>query len=93
MNRHLRRLEKLEAATHDKSITCTVDGVQFRLRRDDVLPLTCQAFRRRHSEIEGEPIPVSRFDQRLDHLARATVVSSAEPLLEIAVDCLRRNDE
>jgi hypothetical protein len=94
MNRHLRRLEKLEASTHTQSCTATdEEGKPFRLRRDDVLPLTVAAFRRRYAEIEGEPTPISRFDTRLDHLQRVGLVHTSEPLLGIACDVLRETQE
>lgn len=94
MNGLRKRVEKLEKNTHDQSILATTeDGQQLRLRRNNLLPLTVASFRRRWAAIEGEEMPVSPFDERLDYLKRAGVRSTSEPLIEIAVDCLRLTAE
>jgi hypothetical protein len=89
-----RRIEKLEKDLHAQSIVArTEDGHSFRIRRDNVLPLTVAAFRRCYADIEGAPMPVSRFDARLDQLKSTGVSSTAEPLLGIASDILRKTHE
>jgi hypothetical protein len=94
MNRFNSRLVKLEKGISEQSITAlTEDGAPFRLRRQSVLPLALAAFRRRYAQLEGEPMPVSRFDERLEHLKRAGIASTSEPLLSIAVDILREDQE
>jgi hypothetical protein len=89
-----KRLEKIEKNISVQSITATTeDGQPLRIRRQSILPLTVASFRRRYAAIEGEAMPVSPFDERLDYLKRVGAISTSQPLLEIAVDCLRRNDE
>jgi hypothetical protein len=88
------RIEKLEKHTDSQTITAVAeDGAPFRLRRDNLLPLACAAMRRRSAEIEGLDKPVSRFDSLLDHLQRSGVASTAEPMLEVAADILRKDRE
>ena len=94
MKRFNSRFVKLEKAIGAQSVTVTTEsGQQIRLRRDNVLPLTTAAFRRRYAQIEGEAMPCSRFDKTLDHLQRAGIGSTSEPLLSIAVDILREDQE
>jgi hypothetical protein len=94
MNSLKTRIAKLEKGIGDSSIVArTEDGQTFRLRRDNLLPLTVASFRRRYAEIEGLPMPVSPFDERLDYLKRAGVARTNEPMLELACDALRRNNE
>jgi hypothetical protein len=87
------RIAKLERGVTENSIKATAaDGV-IRIRRDSLLPLTCAAMRRRWAAIQDEPLPVSPYDATLDRLKNAGTITSAEPMLEIACDMLRRNDE
>jgi hypothetical protein len=80
----------LEQGISDKNILArTEDGQQFRLRRDSLLGFVVAAFRRRYSELEDLPQPVSRFDDRFDQIKRAGAISTNEPLLTVARDVLR----
>jgi hypothetical protein len=89
-----KRLAKLEKGVTSQSITAiSEDGVQIRIRRDSLLGLTCAAFRRRYCEIEGEPLPESQFDAKLELLKRAGAITSSEPLLCVAADVLRTAGE
>jgi hypothetical protein len=94
MSNLLRRIEKLEQGTSDRTIqVLTEDGKPLRIRRDDILPLTTASFRRCYAALEGEPMPVSPFDAKMDLLKRAGVARTNEPMIELACDALRRNNE
>jgi hypothetical protein len=83
------RLNRLEKGLSDHStIAVAEDGQQIRIKRDDMLPLTTAAFRRRYAEIEGQPIPESRFDAKLDFIKRFAVRCTA-PLVEVISGVLR----
>jgi len=84
-----KRLERLKgSAGNDAELTFT-DGQTVGIQCRDALGLTLAGMRRQYAIDSGEEIPVSRFDSKLNLLARAETVTTDDPLLQLAAGVAR----
>ena len=86
MKRRLRKLQDKSGARD--AVLMFRDGSVRAIRPRDPLGLVLASFRRRHSEIEGGPMPESRYDEHLNLLGKCTSVDSEAPLIDLAASCL-----
>ena len=86
MFEHLsKRLDKLEHGAGENAATLQLpDGSTAGIQCRDVLGLTLAAMRRQYAQDAGETAPVSKFDGKLNLLARAEQVETDDPLMQIA---------
>jgi hypothetical protein len=83
------RLCRLEKNSGESTVSAIAEsGEAIHIHKNDMLPLTCAAFRQRYAQIEGLPAPVSPFDSKLAFLKRFAVRCTA-PLVEVISGVLR----
>lgn len=91
MNSLKKRLQKLETDLQVESIELELsNSKRLYIKRRDVLRITTDGMRRRYAEMEGLPMPKSKFDRELDLLQRVSCPPANQPLLAIACAALNR---